>query len=90
MDIQLTDHENAAYSVFIVLLAKTISYFNLNFYIPLSKVDENMIRCQKRNAVLDQLFWFRKGISPGILDSILARLTTRFCKYINTKRTRRI
>ena len=65
MDIQLTDHENAAYSVFIVLLAHTISHFDLNFYIPVSKVDENMKKGQMRNAVLDQLFWFRKDISKG-------------------------
>ena len=42
MDLQLTDHENAAYSSFIVLLTRAILHFNLNFYIPLSKNDENM------------------------------------------------
>lgn len=65
MDIQLTDHENTAYSVFIVLLAKTISYFDLNFYIPISKVDENMQICQKRDAVMSQQFWFRNNVSSG-------------------------
>ncbi|KAJ3369351.1 hypothetical protein HDU91_007272 [Kappamyces sp. JEL0680] len=65
MDIQLTDHENAAYAVFIVLLAHTISYFDLNFYIPISKVDENMERCQLRNAVLGERFWFRKTVSSA-------------------------
>ena len=66
MDIQLTDHENTAYSIFIVLLAKTISYFDLNFYTPISKVDDNMQKCQKRNAVTGEYFWFRKDVSPGI------------------------
>ncbi|KAJ3255546.1 hypothetical protein HK103_006182 [Boothiomyces macroporosus] len=62
MDIQLTDHENAAYSTFIVLLARAILHFDLNFYIPLSKVDENMITAQKRNAALDGTFWFRNQV----------------------------
>lgn len=64
MDIQLTDHENAAYSNFIVLLSHTISHFDLNFYIPLSRVDENMESCQRRNAVINDVFWFRKEVSP--------------------------
>ena len=65
MDIQLTDHENAAYSTFIVLLAHTIKHFDLNFYIPLSLVDENMGNCQNRDAVLSEKFWFRKDVSCG-------------------------
>ncbi|KAI8900456.1 glutamate-cysteine ligase-domain-containing protein [Globomyces pollinis-pini] len=64
MDIQLTDYENAAYSIFIVLLARTIKHYNLNMYIPLSKVDDNMQRAQKRNAVLEQKFWFRHSVLP--------------------------
>lgn len=38
MEVQLTDFENAAYSVFIVLLTRAILSFNLNFYMPISKV----------------------------------------------------
>lgn len=34
----MTDFENAAYAVFIVLLSRAILSFNLNFYIPISKV----------------------------------------------------
>lgn len=67
-DIQLTDHENAAYSNFINLLARAILKKDLNFYIPLSKVDENMHRSQKRNAVLGEKFWFRKNINPEGAD----------------------
>ena len=68
MDIQLTDHENAAFSTFIVLLARTIQTLNLNFYIPLSKVDENMHRAQQRNAIFEQKFWFRKDITAGFFN----------------------
>ena len=66
MDIQLTDYENAAFAVFIVLLVRTMLYFKLNLYIPLSKVDENMKKGRMTNAVLEQKFWFRKDISPGL------------------------
>jgi glutamate--cysteine ligase catalytic subunit len=34
----MTDFENAAFSVFVVLLSRAILSFNLNFYIPISKV----------------------------------------------------
>jgi glutamate--cysteine ligase catalytic subunit len=38
MEVQMTDFENAAFSIFIVLLSRAILTFGLNFYIPLSKV----------------------------------------------------
>ena len=38
MEVQLTDFENAAFAVFIVLLSRAILHFNLNLYIPISKV----------------------------------------------------
>lgn len=36
--MQITDFENAAFSVFIVLLSRAILSFGLTFYIPISKV----------------------------------------------------
>lgn len=38
MEVQMTDFENAAFAVFVVLLTRAILSFNLNFYIPISKV----------------------------------------------------
>lgn len=38
MEVQMTDFENAAFSIFIVLLSRAILTFGLNFYIPISKV----------------------------------------------------
>lgn len=38
MELQMTDFENAAFSVFVVLLTRAIVSFNLNMYIPISKV----------------------------------------------------
>lgn len=38
MEVQLTDYENAAFSVFVVLLTRAIMSLGLNFYLPISKV----------------------------------------------------
>ena len=50
MEVQITDMENAAFAVMIVLVTRVILAFDLNLYIPLSKVDENMARAHARDA----------------------------------------
>uniref|UniRef100_A0A5F9CED7 Glutamate--cysteine ligase n=1 Tax=Oryctolagus cuniculus TaxID=9986 RepID=A0A5F9CED7_RABIT len=65
MEVQLTDFENSAYVVFVVLLTRVILSYKLDFLIPLSKVDENMKVAQKRDAVLKEMFYFRKDICKG-------------------------
>ncbi|KAB0355090.1 hypothetical protein FD755_022549 [Muntiacus reevesi] len=65
MEVQLTDFENSAYVVFVVLLTRVILSYKLDFLIPLSKVDENMKVAQKRDAVLQGQFYFRKDICKG-------------------------
>lgn len=62
MEVGLTDFENAAFSVFIVVLSRVILAFNLNFYIPMSRVDENMMAAHVRDAVKTQSFYFRKNV----------------------------
>ncbi|XP_034939693.1 glutamate--cysteine ligase catalytic subunit [Chelonus insularis] len=62
-DVQLTDFENAALVCFIVLLSRVILSYNLNLLIPISKVEENMTRGVKRDAVNTEKFWFRKDIT---------------------------
>lgn len=63
MEVQLTDFENAAFTVFVVLVSRVILYFNLNFYMPLSAVDANMRKAHVRDAINTQKFCFRQ--SPG-------------------------
>ncbi|XP_076040414.1 glutamate--cysteine ligase isoform X3 [Oratosquilla oratoria] len=67
-EVQLTDFENSAYVVFVVLLTRAILSFNLNTLIPISKVDDNMIKSQKRNAVQVEKFWFRRDIYTRSCD----------------------
>ena len=64
MEIQITDFENAAFSVFIVLITRAILSFDLNFYIPIPLTTENMETAHTRNAVLNQKFHFRKDPLP--------------------------
>lgn len=60
MEIQMTDFENAAFAVFIVLVTRAILSFDLNFYLPIPRTTENMETAHRRNAVLDDKFYFRK------------------------------
>lgn len=59
-EVQMTDYENAAYVVFVVLLTRAFLSTNLNLYIPLSKVDLNMQTAQRREAVKHGQFFFRR------------------------------
>lgn len=64
MEIQLTDFENAAFTTFITLITRVILTFDLNLYIPLSRVDANMQRAHGRNAALNGKFFFRRHMAP--------------------------
>ena len=64
MEIQMTDFENAAFAVFIVLVTRAILSFDLNFYIPIPKTTENMETAHVRDAVMNQKFWFRRDPFP--------------------------
>jgi glutamate--cysteine ligase catalytic subunit len=53
-----------AFAVCSVLVTRVILAFDLNLYIPMSKVDENMRRAQKRDALVNEKFFFRRDIAP--------------------------
>lgn len=94
MELQPTDFENAAFTVFVVLLCGAILAFDLNFYIPMSKVcsrcfycyyvvlnvakvDENIARAQKRDAVRTGKFFFRKSVlPPGYISPLTGPLSS--------------
>ncbi|KAK4947575.1 glutamate--cysteine ligase [Elasticomyces elasticus] len=64
MEIQITDFENAAFAIFIVLVTRAILSFDLNFYIPIPLTTENMETAHARDAVMKEKFWFRKDPFP--------------------------
>ena len=59
MEVQMTDFENAAFVIFIMLLSRTILHFNLNFHMPISMIDENMEKANRRDAINREHFRFR-------------------------------
>lgn len=60
MEIQMTDFENAAFSIFIVLVTRAMLSFDLDFLIPIQRTTENMETAHRRDAVLNEKFWFRR------------------------------
>lgn len=58
MEVQPTDFENAAFSVFMVLLTRIILAYDLNLYMPISLVDENMQRAHIKDSLRSQQFHF--------------------------------
>jgi glutamate--cysteine ligase catalytic subunit len=65
MELSFTDFENAAFTVFLALLARSIVHFELHLYLPLSKVDENFIYAHRNHSVANDTFWFRSTIELG-------------------------
>jgi len=62
-ELQITDFENAAVCCFVVLLTRVILSYRYNLLVPISYVDKNMERAQKRDAILEQKFYFRRNIN---------------------------
>jgi glutamate--cysteine ligase catalytic subunit len=74
-ELQITDFENAAFVTFLVLMTRAILSFNLNLVMPISQVDENMQRAQKRDACLNQKFYFRKNIESPVAAAASASMS---------------
>lgn len=71
MECSFTEYENAAFSIFIVLVTRVLLSYNINLTVPISKVEENMKRAEHRDAVLNQKFYFRSNPdenTPKILE----------------------
>lgn len=84
LEIQLTDFENAAYSVFISLLSKAIIKFKPNLYVPILKIDENMKTAHNVDAVTKDKFWFRSQDSWGLNhDEFIGYDLLWFDRFIN-------
>lgn len=45
------------------MISNVINNYDVNFIMPISKIDENMERAHKRDGVLDQKFWFRTKVT---------------------------
>jgi glutamate--cysteine ligase catalytic subunit len=74
-ELQITDFENAAFVTFLVLMTRAILSFKLDMLIPISKVDENLQRAQKRDACLREKFYFRKNIYDSTQESEIIEMS---------------
>ncbi|ODV97311.1 hypothetical protein PACTADRAFT_49044 [Pachysolen tannophilus NRRL Y-2460] len=70
MEISITDFENAAYAIFVVLLSRSILKYRPNFYLPITCVDKNMKLAHKRESATNGIFYFRKNILSKEVNSI--------------------
>lgn len=61
MDIQLTDFENSAFTIFLGMYANVVNHFDVDFVLPITLVDENMKRAHIRDAQLNEKFWWKLG-----------------------------
>ena len=61
MEAQLNDFENAAFGVFIILVAKTIMETKPNFYVALLQVEENLRKACNAGAAISEKFYFRSN-----------------------------
>jgi len=77
MEVQLTDFQNAAFVIFITLLSRAILYYELDLYMPLSKVDYNMQLAHKRNAVMSEKFYFRKSFRQNAVLNALGLMSLK-------------
>lgn len=50
MDIQLTDYENTALIVALTMVLNVFNHYDVNFIMPMSKIDENMDRAHLKEA----------------------------------------
>lgn len=63
-EIQINPDENSAMDILMMRIAQMFYYkdFNLNFYIPMSYVEENFRRSRINNAIMKEKFFFRKNV----------------------------
>jgi glutamate--cysteine ligase catalytic subunit len=63
-DIQITDFENSALTMLIVMIQNLINNFDVDFIMPITEIDQNMSKAYLRDAVLEQKFRVKTSILP--------------------------
>lgn len=72
----MTDFENAACCVFLVLVKAVIVKYKLNMYVPIQAVQDDMQRAHARDAVTGERFAFRRDpFGEGDGEEDLAKLS---------------
>nr|XP_026484885.1 glutamate--cysteine ligase [Vanessa tameamea] len=79
-EAQLTDFENAAYVCFVVLLTRVILSYNLNFVMPISKVNnvphiKSITPYHYLEMTIDEIVNGKEGVFPGLIPLIESYLS---------------
>ncbi len=86
MELQSNDFSNSSFLIFINLLSRAIIKYSPDWYIPISLIDINMSRAQKRNAISNQLFYFKDSnqkISEKNINTIIDELMVLVINYLH-------
>ncbi|KAJ9467327.1 Glutamate--cysteine ligase [Diplonema papillatum] len=78
MEVQMSPFENAAFTTFTILVARAIIAFDLDFYLPLTQVDNNIARAHARDALHRKKFFMQKNI--GKLDILKEPSAVEYCE----------
>lgn len=86
MEVQLTDFENAALTVFATLIIRGLLSFDLSLAMPISKVHDNMRRAHARpDTHQTPSFWWNDADQPLSLGQIVAeRLVPLVLNYLDS------
>jgi len=83
LEMQTTSFENSSFFIFIILLAKTITYYKLDFYIPISEVDNNFEKSIKKDSKNSKYYFKRNVKGKGKIDLLfLSEIYDILFKYI--------
>jgi glutamate--cysteine ligase catalytic subunit len=69
-ELQITPFENIAILELILLFYNSIMKYDVNFIIPITKVDENFKRAYKRDAIIkEKFFWRVNGLDKNFKEA---------------------
>ena len=85
-DIQLSIFQNSSLIIFTLLLAKTLSFYNLDLYSPISLVDKNFKKANAFNSIKEKYyfkeFWDKnKSIDLISISDIIENLLILINKF---------
>lgn len=92
MEIQLTDFENAAYTMLVYLIVESLLTFSdsINAYMPMSQIWENMTTAHKRDSLVKSKFLWKNSFEPTAtatsrytIDEIFHCANGIFATFIN-------
>ena len=83
LDMQYSVFSNTSFFIFTILLARTIVYYNLDFYIPISEVDNNFEKAKKNNCLDEKYIFILNNIkSASTIEIIIDKLIEYIYNYL--------